>query len=338
MKTILLNLQALRAIAALNVVALHAVTILPSYHKEAAILSFFDGWGSSGVDIFFVISGFVMTYILFKKDMTPSSFLFDRISRIAPLYYLLTLLLVILIILFPQLFRSISAENLDSRFFASILFVSQIFLQSGPLLYDGWTLEFEMLFYLVLTLGLFFRKNIYAISFSTISIIFLMLTVNLNSISVEFIFGIVAAVIYIGLSPSKFIYFLFLIVGVVGLVSSIFITPQAGSMWELRILRYGIPAFFIVLGAAGLPSIRRGLLTNLGDASYSIYLIQVFTIPFFYKTLSYFSSAIFWNNLYVDIVAAFCIAITAIAGIIVHRYFEAPLTQLFRNHYAKPWR
>lgn len=333
--SILTNLQVLRAIAALNVVSLHTVVTSSAYHQDLILLRFFDGWGSNGIDIFFVLSGFVMAYILSKREIAPSHFLFERITRIAPLYYFLTGILLLLIILFPQLFRAMDSFDLSSRFAASVLFVSQLSFHSAPLLYDGWTLEFEMLFYLVLALGLFFRKNSWAILFCSVSIVMLIIFQNLNAIAVEFIFGMLAAILYLNASIARVFYWLLLTFGVIGLISSIFIDPQAGVIMELRYLRYGIPAFCIVLGAAGLPSIRSGLLSRLGDASYSIYLIQVFTIPFFYKVITLALSDELLKNLYSDILAVSCIAMTAMVGIFIHRYCEIPLTQFCRGKYAK---
>lgn len=335
---ILTNLQALRALAALNVVALHVVVTSSAYHQDLKFLRFFDGWGSNGIDIFFVLSGFVMVYILHKKDAAPSLFLVERISRIVPLYYFLTSILVLLIVLFPNLFRAINTEDIGVRFSASIFFVSQLYFHSAPLLYDGWTLEFEMLFYLLLALGLFFRKNYLAVGFCSIGILLLIIFQNLNAIAVEFIFGMLAAIIYLNISISRVFYLLLFLAGAIALVASIFIDPQAGVIMELRYLRYGIPAFCIVLGASGLPSIPQGLLSRLGDASYSIYLIQVFTIPFFYKVFTQPYSVAFLKSLSADILAILCIVLTGVAGIFIHHYCEVPLTQFFRNRYVKYWR
>ena len=58
----IVNIQYLRAFAAINVVFLHVLIGAESYNRPAGILSFFGNWGANGVDIFFVISGFVMIY------------------------------------------------------------------------------------------------------------------------------------------------------------------------------------------------------------------------------------------------------------------------------------
>ena len=56
------NLQFLRAFASINVVYFHTLLGSESYGKSTNILQILGGWGANGVDIFFVISGFVMIY------------------------------------------------------------------------------------------------------------------------------------------------------------------------------------------------------------------------------------------------------------------------------------
>jgi peptidoglycan/LPS O-acetylase OafA/YrhL len=56
-----------------------------------------------------------------------------------------------------------------------------------------------------------------------------------------------------------------------------------GEIYTQRVIMYGLPSFLIIYGLLGIKQIHMGVLTKLGDASYSIYLIQVFTIPAFYK-------------------------------------------------------
>ncbi|MDB2405246.1 acyltransferase family protein [bacterium] len=58
----LLNLQILRAFAALSVVLFHTIGTSSSYGFDTRWISYLEGWGASGVDVFFVISGFVMLY------------------------------------------------------------------------------------------------------------------------------------------------------------------------------------------------------------------------------------------------------------------------------------
>ena len=72
---VILNLQYLRAFAAINVVLFHIIGTATSYGYKPDFFSSLEGWGQNGVDIFFVISGFVMYYIQYQKKEVVSSFL-----------------------------------------------------------------------------------------------------------------------------------------------------------------------------------------------------------------------------------------------------------------------
>jgi len=331
---VLFNLQALRAFAALNVVALHTAVISPSYQLPVSIFKFFDGWGASGVDIFFVLSGFIMIFILSKNSPSPGKFFIDRITRIAPLYYFLTLLLFLSTLFFPELFRTTS-QIFFSHLLASIFFVNQFFYNSWPILYDGWTLEYEMLFYLLLTIGLCLKNRGISIGFVVLSIIMLSFYRLVDLIAIEFIFGIAAALIFLYLPNRPWLFWVYFSTGIIMLISQIVSDLSFIPGMQYRTVRFGIPAFFLVLGLAGIASIKKGLLTRLGDASYSIYLIQVFTIPAFYKGANILNRYSIIELIPNDLLALGCITVTACVGILVHYYCEVPLTQLARKAYAK---
>ena len=121
------SIQYLRAIAALMVAANHAITY--PFDVET---------GEQGVDIFFVISGFIMVYIMEKNQRSWSRFLKARFFRIAPLYYLCTIFAVIIgYIEIPNLLHSIQ----------TVTFIK--FYKTSPPLAVGWTLEYEFIFYLL---------------------------------------------------------------------------------------------------------------------------------------------------------------------------------------------
>ena len=100
------SLQILRAIAALSVVY---------YHINAA-----PHFGKFGVDIFFIISGFVMSMII-ENGQKPYTFVVNRITRIVPLYWVLTLCLFILSAIKPDLLDTTTANILN--FLKSIFFI-----------------------------------------------------------------------------------------------------------------------------------------------------------------------------------------------------------------------
>jgi len=144
------NIQFLRAFAAINVVLFHILEIGPSYSVSVNYLGIMREWGRNGVDIFFVISGFVMVYTQLTSGKSVIQFIRSRIIRIVPIYWLLTTCLVVIFIVLPNLFREM--ELTTSRVYSSYLFISQINVGEHPVLYPGWTLEWEMLFYFIFAL------------------------------------------------------------------------------------------------------------------------------------------------------------------------------------------
>ena len=160
------SLQFLRAIAAWLVVFHHYSQVVFDNDMSASVLGsgfghFFHYYGKLGVDIFFVISGFIMFYSLNNnKDRSPQIFLIHRVIRVVPVYWFYTFLLVVI-----SLFSFIEVKT---EFTAISLFKSLFFIphdnpseQLGtfPFLTVGWTLNFEMFFYVLLASMLFLFKK-----------------------------------------------------------------------------------------------------------------------------------------------------------------------------------
>jgi len=151
------HLQSLRGVAANLVVADH---LLSSLIKYGFLSTFYQPlvWrvGDMGVFIFFVISGFIMVYT--TRDMAgrpaaPLHFLEKRLIRIVPLYWLATLLMFALLHLSGK--GGTPGELLRSLFF--LPYYSGQPPEARPLLGQGWSLNYEMLFYALFALALFFR-------------------------------------------------------------------------------------------------------------------------------------------------------------------------------------
>ena len=138
------NIQALRAFAAISVVTLHSLLGINSYYFQSFNkLDFVD----FGIDIFFVISGFIMVFIQNNHKRSSLDFFLQRLKRILPTYWIYNFLILLLFIFFSSIFNSLKI-NFD-HFFLSLFFLSQYILSSKPVILAGWTLEYEMLFYLL---------------------------------------------------------------------------------------------------------------------------------------------------------------------------------------------
>ena len=135
-------IQVLRFFAAFSVMMVHLPII---------------GFGIWGVDIFFVISGFIMMYV---TENNQKNFLIKRIIRIVPLYWILTLGVFSIAIFYPDLLNNTTANF--EHLIKSLFFVPFDKNSSGhfPILFLGWTLNFEIIFYILFSISLFFQKKI----------------------------------------------------------------------------------------------------------------------------------------------------------------------------------
>src|SRR5690606_35540078 len=137
MKT-LYGIQYLRAFAALAVVVFHAA--------ERTGMHF--AIGAAGVDVFFVVSGFIMMAISDHRQTSPFIFLKNRLLRIAPNYWIVTGIMIIGAVagLFPNM-KLDFFHIMGSFFFFPV--ASPNAEQFWPVLVQGWTLNYEAFFYAV---------------------------------------------------------------------------------------------------------------------------------------------------------------------------------------------
>ena len=150
------SIQALRAIAAIAVAVAHACHYL---EKELGIPNPLPGseFGSAGVDLFFVISGFVMVYAserFFRREARPAEFFLRRLARIVPLYWVTTSIILAYLLLH---YGSLQAVHFSPAVvIASYLFIPypQTDGYMAPIHGVGWSLNFEMFFYVCFCLAL----------------------------------------------------------------------------------------------------------------------------------------------------------------------------------------
>jgi len=315
------NIQALRAFASINVVLFHIIGTSQSYSQDVGLLGYLKGWGENSVDIFFVISGFVMLHIQMIQRRSPFDFFKNRILRIVPIYWLLTLFVIFLYLFFLSIFREMNITPVWA--ISSLFFTSSVFTNQLPIVYIGWTLEWEMFFYLIFSIGLFFNKLRLQVAFVVVSLTcFSFLTKSY--IVLEFLFGMLVAYSHKKAILSKRQGLLMFFFGLFTLLLSLL--PSVVSLELSRVLLWGIPSYFIVYGLLSCAQIRGRFFTYLGDASYSIYLVQMLTIPAFYK----FSSKILggWNG---DILALLCLFLSVTFGCLVYSLVEKPVTVKFKK-------
>jgi exopolysaccharide production protein ExoZ len=331
-----LSIQYLRGIAAIGVVLTHA-SIGSPWQEELNL-------GSAGVDIFFVISGFVMWFVTTTKSLTPAEFAYQRIARIVPIYWFFTLLLVATAVLFPSAFSRLRVTTLDVVL--SLFFVPHYSPSTGsvnPILTQGWTLNYEMFFYALFTLFLLFSpfKRIIGL-ISTLGILCIIgafysgsdafVLTYTNSILLEFIGGVAIGRAWeLGWLPNRRVGFA---IASMGLIAFAIV-----SRWPLidtyRVFMWGIPAFLIVLGLTSA-EVNGGIFNSttlhvLGDSSYSIYLIHPFIISAIAKIVSTFPNGL--KHLQHGTVTFILIgtALATIAGVIFYFVIEREVIYRLRR-------
>lgn len=289
----LASIQYLRGFAAVAVVVSHAANSLLGH--EGHLLDF--DLGAYGVDVFFVLSGFIMFYTSFDLRMRPGDFLVKRLIRIVPLYLILTTAMFAMVVLLP---RSFNRESPDVvAYLASILFIPHWNPRAHnlePLIGQGWTLNYEMFFYVLFALALFIRSRYNA--FFVLPVIALLVALGhqhpvenpayltyTDPLMLEFCLGIVVAAAFkFGNAPSsRWPAFLFAILAAITAYLYTFHADLHGLV-SLRPVMIGIPCSLLVIAAVTLERSGRlpkwSYLLLLGDASYSLYLVHGFILGF----------------------------------------------------------
>jgi peptidoglycan/LPS O-acetylase OafA/YrhL len=303
MKQKLNSIQILRAVAAIAVVGAHslnrAVRAFPLQAPHSLLANFHDFYrlGEAGVDVFFVISGFVMMYVHyddFAVSNAPRRFIGRRLLRVVPLYWTLSALAVVLLAVAPRYF-SIHSE-LDAPWIVGSFLFILIAPHSGaasPVIGQGWTLDFEMFFYAIFSGALLLPRRMAIPAISACFAVLIAIGQEFpvrpswlvpwtDPLLTEFLAGVALAIAYRLALPifSTRVGYCVLVLGIAMFAITIWGAPPAGG-W-LRPLKWGFPAVLVVWGALSLkfhngPAVAIGRL--LGDASYSIYLFQAFALP-----------------------------------------------------------
>ncbi|WP_244661531.1 acyltransferase family protein [Mesorhizobium huakuii] len=316
------SLQILRFVAALLVVYVHSAEI-------AAVATGSNGLlpqdvqlvGRAGVDIFFVISGVIITRI--AAGLSWRGFAWRRWRRIVPIYFLVCI---------PTLLIAAKTGFGWRSVVATFLFWPATDVMTEPLLPVAWTLCFEMLFYAAATLVLWNRRSIYvliglygaAMLLRPLGPVFQFLG---NPIILEFLMGVAIAN-----APMRWVGLLGIPLGAVALVMAgpLGIAPGGGTLDFLigtdgfrRVLVYGLPAALIVYGTMQIKA-KPGIWTEQGDASYSLYLTHTLIAS---AMLPLWMAYPIEPDLIILVTTAACV----LFGWRIHIRFEKPLLAMFNR-------
>lgn len=312
----MLSLQWLRALAALGVVLYHAEMGANVYqHASPEVKTF--AVGGLGVLLFFIVSGFVIATAAAQRPRSPRSFLLGRVARLYPAYLFTAAVFIAILALLPRVAFNHSPEISWERVLRTLAFD---FGQMGGYVYVGWTLFYELCFYLVFSLVALQFNRLCRTSWFTWSLAAgLMLCAGFGWIRVgAFLLGVVLfliteRVLVWPCKPNLGLTGLLLSVGAFGLES-----PQAlacaAVVLTLVLLERGLRVSF------ALPP-----MLWLGDASYSIYLIQVLSISASLKLAQRLCGG---TAVFVPVAIGLSLLSTVAAGLAMRRWIEKPGTAL----------
>lgn len=342
----LCNIQVLRAAAAAMVLVHHLRDpFLPA-------LPWLSGGnvGAAGVDIFFVISGFIIMLSAAQRPLEPGRFLVQRAVRIVPLYWLF--LLVAGAMLASGL-RPIGISDADAT--AANLLRSMLFLPFErshgalmPLIGVGWTLNFEAFFYLLFGAALLLpavqRLPAISLALAALPLAGWLLQPTApaarfftNAILLEFLAGCWLAHWYLQRGPAGgrlSTGWLLLAAGGLGFAVPALLGWGAAfsQLMPERVLVFGLPALCIVAGALCLE--RAGqrcswqFLQLQGAASYALYLSHTLVLQTGQKLLA---ATGLDHLLGAAALAGLLFALAVAAGTAVHLWIELPLTGWVRR-------
>ena len=330
------QLQSLRALAALMVVMQHAQFL---HHPR--------WWGSTvgalGVDLFFVISGFVIVTVT-RNEQSFRRYALRRLIRIVPLYWLLTCVMAALVLFAPGLFRA-TWFTLD-HFIASLLFIPTVSPsrpdEISPLLPPGWTLNFEMFFYLVFgaLIALRLRGCARIVALSAVFGLLIVAGMVLQPAAavskyytswrlLEFLAGawVGQAISRWRLNLPGWTYAGTGVLGAVLLMADETWFPLGG-----RIAGSALLVFAATASQLNGIALRSALIEKLGDASYSIYLSHVFTIGAlkFIWLRTPFAARLPFEPVWFIVI---CILASALIGLLIHLWLERPMLSGLRRHF-----
>lgn len=315
------SIQFLRAIAALLILIVHLKFVIVS--KDIPFID--TGVGSIGVDIFFVISGFVMTLTFSRNAIDWKNFLLKRMIRVVPFYWLMS-------IYFLKFNHSFNTIFNTFAFFP--IFDQKVY--NGPLHPYGWSLSFELYFYICFAIAIaFFKKKapvllmIAFISFIIINICF----INTNwyfphflgcPLILEFCAGMLIYKFYEKFN--KITFYVAIVLAIIMLFPVFKTEVLGGHIITLMSNQNGLKRTFIwgtcatciviiMLSAEKLFRIKfSNVFLNLGDASYSLYLIQFYALV----VVNHF----FKNDL---LKGAIYLTASIVGSLILHKFIEKPL-------------
>jgi peptidoglycan/LPS O-acetylase OafA/YrhL len=356
----LLLIQALRAVAAAMIVVLHAESLTAIYAEQhhynfTPIENIPLG---AGVDLFFVISGFVIVYSsqsLFAEAGGARTFVVRRLIRILPLYWAALTLRVTGLAIAVLIGGTVSFPNLTA-IITSYLFIPYDSFGYGteypfPVVDLGWSLNYEMFFYALFAGFICFARDKAVLLFVAAIVLLVglgavfaptdtVLQFWTHPIIVEFAAGTIIALLFLhGVSLPKPARLLLIALGIglwLTIQASWFVdmSPPGFYSWT-RVLIWGLGAAILIaavaLGPAPTPSpwLRKAAL--LGDSSYVLYLLH----PLFFLLVKGVLRFVTVPQSCLWLVVFGSAAFAIISAAVVYQLAEAPVVKFLKAQTTK---
>lgn len=341
---VLNNVQALRAVAALLVVVAHLNGLLDSLGIGTND-QISAGIFGTAVAIFFAVSGFIMVHTTAGRPLTAWAFMRARLVRIAPIYWAITVALFGMAMTVPSLLQSTQANWSD--LLKSLLFIP--FMKSNgqiePILFVGWTLNYEMFFYLLFSVGLMFADRLLGL-LSVVATTTLIVASTFfwhptsvpgnfytHPVMLEFSFGMIVALVAGNLPRhagrrAKTAMLGLIVAAVCTSIMLPYLVPHVSS-----VIVCGIPGTIMVFSAVILDrwgwSIRSPLWLLLGDCSYSLYLTHAFVTQVIEKV----GTRLHAHGIVSLALIAVALILSSVVGISTFYTIERPLWQAARRRF-----
>lgn len=341
----LFNLHLLRAIAALAVVYFHITS-------EAG-LNLPVNIGAHGVDVFFVISGFIISYI---SARAPEHFFVRRLIRIVPFYWTATLFVFSIAVAFPHLLRSTRPDFV--QLICSLFFIPRETSYAGmfPTLILGWSLNYEMYFYVVFAACLLVtRRWSPLLCAALIGVIVIAIDLSgatsptvrfyARPIVYEFCYGIACYYVFALAErraaslrewvPGRLILWAIL----AGALGALAFEEYHAGLGLPRFVSAGVPALLLVASALMLERVY-GVSANsrsvylLGESSYILYLIHPYIIYTILRVAV--PGARGYSASGTGLLIVSLLVVSATAAVAIHQWFEKPLMAYLRAKLIRP--
>jgi len=328
-RPVLYHVQVLRLIAASGIMLAHAVKM---FHAPAKL--FWTVPWTAGVEIFFVISGFIMTYLTQEQFGAPGAsrtFIVRRAVRIVPAYWFFTLLLVAI---FPIVNDDMRDKVVTAPWLTASLGFVPWLRESGklnPVLAQGWTLNYEAFFYVLFGLALLWRRGIWLVCLGLVVLVvcgrfipeaWYVLKFWAQPIVLAFVGGIVLA--FVHRRGVRLPWFGRLACIVAGAAAYLILRQHQGILVGAWIIAAG---FILSDQPLRLRWGQRVLLSG-GDASYTIYLSHTIVIGLLVAAWRYVAPGWPWLGVWVSVIASYAFAAA------FYRWIEKPVTRALHRRFG----